>query len=152
MNKIKCTRNEMYKILKKAISDCHDGKILIEEYSEIEFEIIPLDFSKFPQLKADTREYINKNFDKETTDENGNYMLKRFIGDSLALWYKNKENLHCNYAPYGFYHSHGGFGFNDEEMLIYTWGEGDTTVTLFSDEATYLKERKATEKWYEENT
>lgn len=150
MNKIRCTRNEMHKILERVISDCYAGKMPMKEYFKIEFDIIPLDFSKFPQFKADTCEYINKNFDKETTDKSGNYMLKGFIGDNLALWYRDKENLHCNYAPYGFYYS--GFGFNDEELIIYTWCEGDTTITLFSDKATYLKEREATEKWYEENT
>ena len=76
-------------------------------------------------------------------------MLRGFIGDSLEKWYRDKEKLHCNYAPYGFYYA--GFGFNDEEMLIYTWCEGDTTLTLFSDRETYQKEREATEKWFDEN-
>ena len=76
-------------------------------------------------------------------------MLRGFIGDSLEKWYRDKEKLHCNYAPYGFYYS--GFGFNDEEMLIYTWCEGDTTLTLFNDRETYQKEREATEKWFDEN-
>lgn len=150
MSKIRCTRSEKNAILKKAISDCYDGKMTMAEYDALEFEIIPIDFSQFPHLKADTAEYINKMFDEETTDKNGNFMLRGFIGDNLAMWYSNKENLHCNYAPYGFYYS--GFGFNDEELLIYTWCEGDTTVTLFKDVETYQKERAATEKWYEENT
>lgn len=58
--------------------------------------------------------------------------------------------MHLDYALYGFYYS--GFGFNNEEWIIYTWCEGDTTVTLFENEETYLKEREATKKWYEENT
>lgn len=150
MNKIRCTRQEMHAILKKAVDDCYSGKMSREEYNALEFDIIPLDLSRFDSLKIDTADYINSNFDEETTDRNGNYMLKGFIGDSLALWYRDKEKLHCNYAPYGFYYS--GFGFNDAEMLIYTWCEGDTTVTLFSDREAYIKEREATEKWYEENT
>ena len=48
-----------------------------------------------------------------------------------------------------FYYS--GFGFNDEEMLIYTWCEGDTTLAIFNDRETYQKERVATEKWFDEN-
>lgn len=150
MEKIRCTRQEMNAILKKAVDDIYSGKMSREEYNALEFDIIPLDLSRFDSLKADTADYISRSFDYETTDRNGNYMLRGFIGDSLALWYRDKEKLHCNYAPYGFYYS--GFGFNDAEMLIYTWCEGDTTVTIFSDRETYEQERAATEKWYEENT
>lgn len=150
MEKIRCTRNEMHEILKKAISDCYAGKMKMQEYNALEFDIIPIDFSRFPKLKKDTAEYINKVFDEETTDRNGNFMLRGRVYDSLSLWFRDKEKLHLNYAPYGFYYS--GFGFNDEERLIYIWCEGDTTVTLFDDEETYLKERAETEKWYEENT
>lgn len=150
MEKIRCTRQEMNAILKKAVDDCYSGKMSREEYNALEFDIIPLDLSRFDSLKADTADYINSNFDEETTDRNGNYMLRGFIGDSLALWYRDKEKLHCNFSPYGFYYS--GFGFNDAEMLIYTWCEGDTTVKLFSDRETYEQERAATEKWYDENT
>ena len=103
----------------------------------------------YPQIKEDTAKYINSVFDKEDTDKKGNYLLRGFIGDSLEKWNRDKEKLHCNYAPYGFYYS--GFGFNDEEMLIYTWCEGDTTLTLFNDSKTYQKEREATEKWFDEN-
>ena len=76
-------------------------------------------------------------------------MLRGFIGDSLKKWNSEKEKLNLNYAPYGFYYS--GFGFNDEEMLIYTWCEGDTTLTLFNDRETYQKEREEIEKWFDEN-
>ena len=119
------------------------------EYSELEFDIMPLDLSQFPEIKEETREYINSAFDREDTDKNGNYMLRGFIGDSLEKWYKDKEKLGCNYAPYGFYYS--GFGFNNSEMLIYTWCEGDTTLTLFNDRQKYEKERAAIEKWFNEN-
>ncbi len=151
MEKIRCTRSEKTAILKQAMSNCYNGKVTAAEYDALEFDIIPMDFSQFPYLKTDTAEYIDKMFDKETTtDKNGNFMMRGFIGDNLELWYNDKENLHCNYAPYGFYYS--GFGFNDEELLIYTWCEGDTTVTIFKDIETYKRERAATEKWYEENT
>ena len=150
MEKIRCTRNEMHEILTKAVSDCYAGKMTMQEYNALEFDIIPIDFSRFPKLKADTAEYINKEFDDETTDRNGHFMLRGRVYDNLSLWFRDKEKLHLNYAPYGFYYS--GFGFNDDEWIIYTWCEGDTTVTLFDDEETYLRERAETEKWYEENT
>lgn len=97
--KIKCTRNEMHEILKNAVNDCYNGKISWKEYGELEFDIMPLDFNRFPEIKEETREYINNVFDKEDTDKNGNYMLRGFIGDSLKKWYMDKEKLGCNYAP-----------------------------------------------------
>ena len=147
------TRNEYHEYLQKCVSrvwDQNDSYSMADYIQEDEkVEIIPLDLSAYPQIKEDTAKYIDVIFDKEDTDKNGNYMLRGFIGDSLKRWCRDKEKLHCNYAPYGFYYS--GFGFNDEEMLIYTWCEGDTTLTLFNDRETYQKEREATEKWFNEN-
>ncbi|MCD7996416.1 MAG: hypothetical protein LUH21_04195 [Clostridiales bacterium] len=149
---MRMTRNEYHTYLDKCVSRACDptDSYSWDDYVKEEIEIVPLDLSGYPTLKDDTKEYINNIFDKEDTDHSGNYMLRGFIGDSLSQWYRDKDKLHCNYAPYGFYYS--GFGFNDEEMLIYTWCEGDTTLTLFKDRGTYQKERMTTEQWYEENT
>lgn len=151
MEKLRMTRNEYHKYLQKCVSRAYDphDSYSFEDYRKEDIEIIPLDLSAFPQIKKDTAKYINSVFDKEDTDKNGNYMLRGFIGDSLKRWNREKEKLNLNYAPYGFYYS--GFGFNDEEMLIYTWCEGDTTLTLFNDRKTYQKEREETEKWFDEN-
>lgn len=105
--------------------------------------------SVFPAVKADTAKYIDSHFGREGTDKSGNYMLRGFVGGDLEAWYLEKEKLNLNYAPYGFYYS--GFGFNDDEMLIYTWCEGDTTLKLFNDREKYAVERAETEKWYDEN-
>lgn len=151
MEKLRMTRNEYLKYLQKCISRVYDenDSYLWEDYKNENVDIIPLDLSMYPQIKADTKEYIDNIFNKEDIDKNGNYMLRGFIGDSLKKWHRDKEKLHCNYAPYGFYYS--GFGFNDEEMLIYTWCEGDTTLTLFNDRDIYERERMETEKWFDEN-
>ena len=151
MGKLKMTRNEYHKYLQKCVSRAYDphDSYSFEDYWKEDIEIIPLDLSAYPQIKEDTAKYINVAFDKEDTDKNGNYMLRGFIGDSLKKWNSEKEKLNLNYAPYGFYYS--GFGFNDEEMLIYTWCEGDTTLTLFNDRETYQKEREEIEKWFDEN-
>jgi hypothetical protein len=151
MKKLRMTRNEYCEYLQKCVSRAYDpnDSYTFEDYGKEDVEIIPLDLSAYPQIKEDTAKYINTVFDKEDIDKYGNYMLRGFIGDSLEKWYRDKEKLRCNYAPYGFYYS--GFGFNDEEMLIYTWCEGDTTLTLFNDRETYYKEREVTEKWFDEN-
>lgn len=151
MGKLRMTRNKYHEYLQKCVSRVYDpnDSYTFADYEKEEVEILPLDLSAYPQIKEDTAKYINAVFDKEDTDKNGNYMLRGFIGDSLERWCRDKEKLRCNYAPYGFYYS--GFGFNDEEMLIYTWCEGDTTLTLFDDRETYQKEREATEKWFDKN-
>ena len=151
MKKLRMTRNEYCEYLQKCVSRAYDpnDSYTFEDYGKEDVEIIPLDLSAYPQIEEDTAKYINTVFDKEDIDKYGNYMLRGFIGDSLEKWYRDKEKLRCNYAPYGFYYS--GFGFNDEEMLIYTWCEGDTTLTLFNDRETYYKEREVTEKWFDEN-
>ena len=145
MKKLRMTRNEYCEYLQKCVSRAYDpnDSYTFEDYGKEDVEIIPLDLSAYPQIKEDTAKYINTVFDKEDIDKYGNYMLRGFIGDSLEKWYRDKEKLRCNYAPYGFYYS--GFGFNDEEMLIYTWCEGDTTLTLFNDRETYYKERDVTD-------
>ena len=151
MGKLRMTRNKYHEYLQKCVSRAYDpnDSYTFADYRKEEVEIIPLNFSIYPQIKEDTAKYINTVFDKEDTDKNGNYMLRGFIGDSLEKWHRDKEKIHCNYVPCGFYYS--GFGFNDEEMLIYTWCEGDTTLTLFNNRETYQKEREATEKWFDEN-
>ena len=151
MEKLRMTRNEYHEYLQKCVSRAYNpnDSYTFADYANEDVDIIPLDLSVYPQIKEGTAKYINATFNKEDTDKNGNYMLRGFIGDSLEKWYRDKEKLHCNYAPYGFHYS--GFGFNDEEMLIYTWCEGDTTLTLFNDRETYQKEREATEKWFDEN-
>ena len=151
MGKLRMTRNEYHEYLQKCVSRAYDpnDRYTFADYEKESVEIIPLNLSAYPQIKDDTAKYINAVFDKEDMDKNGNYMLRCFIGDSLDKWYRDKEMLHCNYAPYGFYCS--GFGFNDEEMLIYTWCEGDTTLTLFNDREIYQRERKETEQWFDKN-
>ena len=38
MNKIRCTRQEMNAILKKAVDDVYNGKMSREEYNALEFD------------------------------------------------------------------------------------------------------------------
>ena len=120
LKKMRMTRNEYHEYLQKCVLRAYDpnDSYTFADYEKENVEIIPLDLSAYPQIKEDTAKYINAVFDNEDTDQNGNYMLRGFIGDSLKKWNRDKEKLHCNYAPYGFYYS--GFCFNDEEMLIYT--------------------------------
>lgn len=150
---LKMTKNEYKAYLRSNADKIYNDNI---QYTMTDYcrdadnvEILPLDLSAYPEITAKTAKYINMLFDEEDTDKNGNYMLRGFCGDSVARWTKEKQVLSLNYAPYGFYYA--GFGFNDKEMLIYTWCEGDTTLTLFNDRALYEQERAATEKWYDEH-
>ena len=52
--KIRCTRNEMHEIFTQAATDLLSGKITQEEYNSLDFDIIPIDFSRFPAIHDDT--------------------------------------------------------------------------------------------------
>ena len=145
--KLRMTRNEYKEYLKKCVSRAYDpnDSFTFKDYHKINVEIIPLDLSAYPNIKEKTKEHINKLFDEETTDKNGNYMLRGFHGDSIRMWNYEKEVLGL-YCHYGFYYA--GCGWNDEEMLLYTFCEGDTTLTLFNDRSLYEKEKEETERFF----
>ena len=138
--KYKMHRNDANKFLQSLVDQ---GKW--DEFREVEIEYIPLDLSAYPQLKPETAKWINILFKEETTDRNGNYMLRGFTYTSA----KEKELLNCKYGDAGC-DTASYYAYNDEELILFTYCEGDTTCTLFSDKAKYLEEKAETEKWYRE--
>ena len=115
---------------------------------EENFTILPLDLEKFTAILDETKKWINILFKDEDEDADGNYMLRgSCIGDSLMYVEKNRLNL--TYGDYGNYYSY--FAYNDAEMLIYTFCEGDTTLTLFMDRESYMINKADTQKWYAEH-
>ena len=144
------TRNEYHEYLKKCVNRAYDknDSYTFENYWNEEIETIPLDLSAYPRIKDETKKHIDKLFDEETTDKNGNYMLRGFHGDNIKRWNHEKEVLGL-YCHYGFYYA--GCGWNDEEMLLYTFCEGDTTLTLFNNREQYEKQKAETESFFMEN-
>lgn len=107
-------------------------------------EILPLDLSKFPQLSEKTIKWINALFEEEDTDCDGNYMLRGFTRRDA----EEVRVLQCSYGNYS--NGYSFFAYNENEYLIYTYCEGDTTLTIYPDKESYDKGYKKTHDWYKE--
>lgn len=94
-------------------------------------EIIPLDFSAYPQIDEETGKWINALFSEEDKDRKGNYMLRGFTRHEMA----EVEKLGLYYGDYA--DAYSFYAFNDTKMLLYTYCEGDTTLKIFSDKGKY---------------
>ena len=152
MKQIRMTRNEYKDYVRKCISRASDPN---DPYSWADYknidnsvEILPLDLSDYPAIRVETAERINKWFDEEDVDRNENYMLRGFTGsDNFGL--ADKEMSLLNIEPH-YPSAYSFYGFNDTELLIYTWCEGDTTLTLFKDRIKYEVAKAETIAWYKE--
>ena len=106
-----------------------------------EVKILPLDLKRF-HFNPTLKKWINKLFDEEDVDRNGNYMLRGFTrheGTELVM-------LGLSYGDYA--NSYSFYAYNDKSRMIYTYCEGDTTLTLFENEENYLKAKQETATWY----
>ena len=108
-------------------------------------EILPLDLSKFPQLSEETIKWINIFFDEEDTDRNGEYMLRGF---TRSPW-KTMEKLGLSYGDYA-YGDLSYWAYNNNQRLIFTYCEGDTTLKMFATQEEYDKKYASTLAWYKE--
>lgn len=138
-------RNDYKHYMQELASKVHkDPKYTIEMYKADlnAVTIDPLDLSRFKQLKPNTCKVINILFDEEDTDRNGNYMLRGFTNHGAS----EIEKLNCKYGDYTNGYSY--YAYNNEELLIYTYCEGDTTLTLYQDKESYDIGYKETHNWY----
>lgn len=110
-----------------------------------DIELLPYDLSAFPQLKETTITWINKLFEKAPElSKRGNFMLRGFTRCEGA----EVRVFHLTYGDYA--DAIAFYAYNDEEMMIYEFTEGDVTLQLFSDRESYEKEKQATYEWYKE--
>ena len=143
MAKFTMKRNDVKEFLREQVDRCYNGEISWDDYFAIEIEYEPLNLENYPAIKPETAKWINILFNEETADRKGNYMLRGFTH------YEGKEIdfLHLSYGDYS-----GGLNFwayNDEEMLLYTFCEGDTTLTLFNNPKFYKGNKAEMLRWYE---
>ena len=134
-------KGNIYEQLLNRVDNPNDS-FTMKDYRETEIEWIPFDFTEYDFIKNDTRKWIDKLFTEDTTDRKGNWMLRGFTYNP----YQEMNLLNINPGNYG--NGYSLYGFNDEEMLIYTYCEGDTTLHLLNDRDIYEKEKKETIDWY----
>lgn len=141
----KMTRNERKTYIQACAARVfkEDDSYTMTDYAHCEddIEIIPLDLSAYPAITTETAKWMNVLFTEEDTDENGNYMLRGFTFDGpynevlkLKLCFGESYN-----DPYF------AWAYNDNEQLIYTYCEGDTTLKPFATKEEYEREKETLE-------
>lgn len=142
----KMTKNEYQKYMRECASKLYTvpGYTMDDYHRELDaVEILPLDLKRF-NLDPETEKWINILFTHEDEDRNGNYMLLGFTqNDGIEI-----AKLDLLYGDYANAYSY--YAYNDKEMLLFTYCEGDTTLTLFETTKAYAKAKQESQKWYEE--
>lgn len=131
----KITRNDYYNLIRET------GKIPKDD----EYEIIPLDLSAY-SLKENTKKIVNAVFTVETTNRDGEYMLKGFwLCNRCYQFAKQCDFTLTQISVYSSY------AYSDEQMAVFTYTEGDIYLTLFTNKEKYEKEKEATIQFYMED-
>ena len=131
----KILRNDYFKLISET------GRIPKDD----EYEIIPLDLSAYPRIKDETKKHIDKLFDEETTDKNGNYMLCGHWWSDLSYSFAKKCKFDLTQVD-----GYSSYAYSDEQMAVFTYTEGDIYLTLFTDREKYEAEKERTIKFYKE--
>lgn len=137
-------RKEYREFLNGCIDKIYKGNMTWDEYRDMEVKFEPIDFTPYGSIRETTREMIEKLFFEEDTDRNGNYMLRGHTYHEIA----EKEALNMNYGDGG--NGYSWWAYNDSEMMIYTYCEGDTTLTLCTTKDIYEREKERSREFYTE--
>lgn len=130
----KVTRNEYFNYIRET------GIIPKDD----EMEIIPLDLSKY-HLSEDTVRIANANFTEETTNRNGEYMLSGHWISDLSYQFAKKCNFNLIQVD-----GYSSYAYSDEQMAVFTYCEGDITLTPYENKSDYEKGKERIIKYYKE--
>lgn len=111
---------------------------------EREYTITPLDLSNY-HLREVTQRIADNNFMEETTNKNGNYMLRGHWLSDLCYQFAKKCGFDLVQID-----AYSSYAYSDEQMAVFTYCEGDITLTPFTNKTDYEKEKADTIKFYEE--
>jgi len=130
----KIKRNDYFAMVREK------GKIPRED----EYEIIPLDLSGY-FLNEDTKRIVNVNFMEEAENRVGDYMLRGHWLNDLSYVFARKCSLTLHHV-----NAYNAFAYSDEQMCVFTYCEGDITLTPYQDREKYEREKANTIRFYEE--
>ena len=130
----KITRNEYYKMIRET------GRIPKND----EYEILPLDLSAY-SLSETTRRIADANFTEEDANRNGDYMLRGHWLSDLCYAFATK----CDFVLHQI-SAYSAYAYSDEQMAVFTYCEGDITLTPYSNREKYEEEKKSTFEFYRE--
>lgn len=140
------TKNEYQKYLRELANRVHtEPGYTIKKFHEDSnaVEVEPWDLSRFSQLDEHTVKMINVLFNEDCISNDGQFMVR---GSSFNE--TETKALGCICGDYS--NSYSYYAHNDKEFLIYTYCEGDTTLTIYPDKDTYAKGLEETRNWYKE--
>ena len=127
-------RNEYYKMIRET------GCIPDEN----EYEIADLDLSAY-KLSETTARIANVNFMEETENRNGEYMLSGHWMSDLCYQFAEKCKFDLTHVD-----GYSAYAYSDEQMAVFTYCEGDITLTPYTNRESYEREKERTIKFYEE--
>ena len=127
-------RNEYFELI---------GKLGVKKV-ESEYEIADLDLSAY-SLNEDTKRIANVNFMEETEDRNGNYMLSGHWMSDLCYQFAEKCKFDLTHVD-----GYSAYAYSDEQMAVFTYCEGDITLTPYTNRESYEREKERTIKFYNE--
>lgn len=139
------SRKDYKSFLNDCVDKCYKGIMTWAEYRDMEITFQPIDFTAYPAITTETQTWIEKLFDDEDTDRNGNMLLRGHTYHE----YQEKQKLNCDMGDGG--NGYSWWAYNDTEMIIYTYCEGDTTLTLYPTREIYESEKASTQQFYTEH-
>ena len=128
------SRNEYYKMIRET------GRIPDEK----EYEIADLDLSAY-KLSETTARIANANFMEETENRNGEYMLSGHWMSDLSYAFAKKCKFDLVQVD-----GYSSYAYSDEQMAVFTYCEGDITLTPYTNRESYEREKERTIKFYKE--
>ena len=111
---------------------------------EKEYEIADLDLSAY-KLSETTARIANANFMEETENRNGEYMLSGHWMSDLSYAFAKKCKFDLVQVD-----GYSSYAYSDEQMAVFTYCEGDITLTPYTNRESYEREKERTIKFYEE--
>ena len=111
---------------------------------EKEYEIADLDLSAY-KLSETTARIANANFMEETENRNGEYMLSGHWMSDLSYAFAKKCKFDLVQVD-----GYSSYAYSDEQMAVFTYCEGDITLTPYTNRESYEREKERTIKFYKE--
>lgn len=97
------------------------------------------------KLNNDTIRIAKANFTEETTDREGNYMLRGHWWRDLCYQFAKI----CDFVLVQV-DGYSSYAYSDEQMAILVYCEGDIHLTIFDDRTRYERDKAETIRFYKE--
>lgn len=130
------SRNEYFKLLTMA-----HGRLP----ANIEYDIIPIDFTDYGALFDATKRMVDGSFTRETEDKHGDYMLCGHWIENWTYQFVDKCKLHVHYVD-----GYSAYAYSDDQLALFTFCEGDVYFNPYKDKKTYVKRKKEMIDFYKE--